>query len=186
MRDRFDSRQSPPVCYIITEKGQLIKRVFELKMEGRMTNKEICEEMQRRGLPLTVKNFRFVISNPFYAGYITGRLLKGEYVKGQHPAIITLEMFLRANDLLKTAVCAGIPKKHKQEEVPLKIFAREEGSESPLTAFKQKGIWYDKARAKDVRMTINAERLNALFEDYLRQFEHNKKHKGKLEGIILE
>ena len=172
--------------YVITEEGALIRKAFEWKIEGRMTNKEICEELQKRGLKLTEKNFRFVISNPFYAGYITGRLLKGQYVKGHHPPMITLEMFLKANDLLTKAINSSLPKKQKHEDVPLKIFAREVESGSQFTAFKQKGIWYYKARGKDVRMTVNASRMNALFEEYLRQFEYKKEYESRLRKAIEE
>lgn len=35
-------------------------------------------------------------------------------------------------------------------------------------------------------MTINASRLNALFEEHLQQFEYNKKHKEQLTQIIVE
>lgn len=172
--------------YVITEEGAWIKKAFEWKIEGNMTNKEICQELRKRGLRLTEKNFRFVISNPFYAGYITGKLLKGQFVKGHHPAIITLETFLRANDLLSKAVNVGIPKEQKHEEVPLKIFAHEHESGSPLTAFKQKGIWYYKARGKDVRMTINAAHLNDLFEAYLKQLEYKKEYEAALRRAIEE
>lgn len=97
--------------YIISETGMLVKKAFEWKIEGVLTNKEICIRLRERGLNLTQKNFRLVISNPFYAVFITGKLLGGKFVEGHHPPIITLEMFLKANQVLAKAVNTGIPKK---------------------------------------------------------------------------
>lgn len=171
--------------YIITEEGKLLKKAFEWKIEGSYTNKEICEKLRARGLKLTEKNFRFVISNPFYAGYITGKLLNGELIKGHHPALISLETFLKANKLLATAVNTGIPKKHKIEDLPLKIFAKDEISGAPLTGFKQKGIWYYKGRGKEVRMTVNALKLNNKFINLLKQYEYKKKYLPKLKAALL-
>jgi site-specific DNA recombinase len=170
--------------YIITEEGKWIKKAFQWKIEGKMTNKEICQELNKRGLRLTEKNFNYIISNPFYCGYVTGGLLKGELVKGHHPALVDLKTFSKANDLIKTYGNAGIPKKQKHEELPLKVFAKEELTEAPLTGFRQKGIWYYKARGKEVKFCMNASELNKAFEKELHRFEYDKKYREKLQSAI--
>jgi site-specific DNA recombinase len=111
--------------YIITEEGKFLKEAFKLKAQGTLTNKEIAARVSVRGLRLTPKNFRWILSNPFYTGYVTGNLLGGKLVKGKHPSLIDLKTFLKANDLLKMAVNTGIAKSSKREDLPLKIFARE-------------------------------------------------------------
>jgi DNA invertase Pin-like site-specific DNA recombinase len=124
--------------YQITEEGKLIKKAFTWKIDGKMTNKEICRKLNERGLKITEKNFNNILSNPFYAGYISGRLLNGKLVKGEHPALIDLETFNKANNILGSCANAGIPKQQKHDELPLKVFAKDAKSNSSLTGFQQK------------------------------------------------
>jgi DNA invertase Pin-like site-specific DNA recombinase len=170
--------------YVITEEGKLLKKAFELKAAGALTNKQICQRLSVKGLRLTVKNFRWIMSNSFYAGYVTGSLVDGKLIKGQHPPLVDLKTFLRANDLLKKATNVGVAKNAKRDDLPLKVYAKEEASKSPLTGYIKKGNWYYKARAKGVGVNISAKKLNAHFEELLKQFEYNKKHKEKLRAII--
>ena len=43
--------------------------------------------------------------------------------------------FLKANNILEKAPNPGIPKKHKQEQLPHKVFAKEIKTNSPLTGY---------------------------------------------------
>jgi hypothetical protein len=40
-------------------------------VEGKLTNRDILKQLRARGVKITEKNFRNVLSNPFYAGYVT-------------------------------------------------------------------------------------------------------------------
>ena len=172
--------------YVITEAGEQLKKAFECKAGGVLTNKEIINKLSNRGLKLTEKNFRWVLSNPFYAGYVTGKLVGGQLIRGQHPALIDLKTFLKANELLQRAVNVGVPKVYQKEELPLKVFAREWESGSPLTGYIKKNNWYYKARAKGVGVNISALKLNSTFKKLLMQFEYNKAHKAKLKKALME
>lgn len=44
--------------YIITEEGKSLKKAFQLKAEGILTNKEIIARLKSSGINLTEKNFR--------------------------------------------------------------------------------------------------------------------------------
>src|SRR5688572_471760 len=169
---------------IITQEGDLPKKAFQWKAEGKMSNQEIIEKLSARGLNLTEKNFRWVISNPFYAGYIMGKLMNGQLVKGKHQPLIDIRTFLKANNILEKAPTAGIPKKHKQEQLPLKIFARDIVTNCPLTGYIKKNIWYYKGRKKGVAVNINAERLNTKFEQELAKYEYKKELKERLRIAI--
>jgi site-specific DNA recombinase len=172
--------------YIITEEGKLLKKAFHLKAEGTLSNKEIVDRLSAQGLKLTEKNFRWILSNPFYAGYVTGKLVDGKLIAGKHLALIDLKTFLKVNALFGTATNAGIAKSHKREELPLKIFAKEDKSHSPFTGYMKKGNWYYKARAKGIGVNISAKKLNQYFENLLKQFEYNKSYKDRLKKAILE
>jgi hypothetical protein len=76
-------------------------------------------------LKAAVKNFRWIISNPFYAGYVTGKLVDRKLIKGRHPALVSLKTFLKANNLITNAVNTGVAKIPKKDELPLKEFAKE-------------------------------------------------------------
>jgi site-specific DNA recombinase len=172
--------------YVITEEGRLLSKAFELKAQGILTNREICRRLSSKGLNLTEKNFRWIISNPFYAGYVTGRLVDGKLIKGHHPPVVDIKTFLRANELLNKAVNSGIAKKAKKDDLPLKVFARDEASDSPLTGYIKKGNWYYKARQKGAGVNISAKKLNAYFENYLTQFEYKKQLREKFKALLLK
>ena len=170
--------------YVITEEGQLLKKAFQLKAEGKYSNKEIIAELRAKGAGITEKNIRGILSNPFYAGYVTGKLVGGKLIKGKHPALIDLKTFLKANELLQQATGAGIPKVFRHEEVPLKVFAKDEASGNPFTGYKTKGNWYYKVKTATTPVNVRVDVLNALFVDRLKGYEYDKSHKAKLIKLI--
>lgn len=149
--------------YIITETGKELRKAFYLKADGKLTNMEIVARMNAKGVKLNKTNFQWVISNPFYAGYVTGNLVGGKLIKGEHPALIDLKTFLKANELLGQAPGAGIPKQSRHDELPLKTFMRDEISGQPLTGYKTKGNWYYKVKEAEIPVNISARILNQLF-----------------------
>ena len=84
------------------------------------------DKFRARGVNSTEKSFRGIISNPFYAGYFTGRLLEGRLVKGKPRVLIDLKTFLKAIARLHQSTILGIPKVCSHQEVGLKIFAKDE------------------------------------------------------------
>ena len=174
--------------YVINRDGKLLKMAFTLKAEGKLTNKMIVKKIQRLGSAITYKNFNAIISNPFYCGYITHSLIPGEIFKGQHPPLISKELFIRANSVKNESSRLGTNKVYEVNELPLKTFARDEATMSPLTGFKQKGIYYYKARHDGAKANVNAAHLNKLFIKQLKQYEIDKTYieslKGKLFAII--
>lgn len=80
----------------------------------------------------------------------------------------------------------GVAKNAKKDDLPLKVYAKEEASQSPLTGYIKKGNWYYKAGTKGVGVNISAKKLNAYFEELLKQFEYNKKYKEKLRTILVK
>ncbi len=172
--------------YVINEEGRWLKKAFTLKSEGILSNREIIDHLKTKGVRVNEKNFRWIISNPFYAGYVTGNLVNGKLIKGHHPALVNLKTFLKANDLFKSEPTAGIAKSYRVEEAPLKIFAKDELSLCPLTAYIKKEHWYYKTRNKSGKLNINAFRLNTHFEDLLRKFEYSKKYKEVLSKLLMQ
>lgn len=171
--------------YEITEQGKWLRKAFRWKAEAKLTNKEIIERIKPSGLGLTKSNFRRVLSNPFYTGYVTGNLVGGKLIKGHHPTLIDLETFLKASQLLNTASSLGIAKTHRIEELPLKIFARDELSGWRFTGYQKKGHWYYKTRNTNSKVNINAVKLNNHFSNLLETFEYRKDYRNKLKKCLV-
>ena len=172
--------------YCINEDGELLKIGFELKAKGEITNQEIVDHLHKLGCKVHYKSFVRIISNPFYCGYITNSLIPDELIKGNHPALVSEELFLRANEILLQNPRNGIAKQFKTDKLPLKGFAKDEISLSPFTGYQQKGIYYYKSRHNGTCVNVNAEHLNSRFKNELSQFEFNRDEFGPLKDVMLE
>lgn len=182
--------------YEINKDGEILKQGFKLKAEGRLTNKEIVAKLRRKGCKINYKSFVGMLRNPFYCGYITHSLIPGEIYRGHHPALVSEKLFFAANNVISEESRSGIAKKHKIDDLPLKIFAKAEASDStisselsdssatPLTGYQKKGIYYYKSRQKGMAVNVNAKHLNSLFSEELRKYEYNKKHSQNLRRKI--
>jgi site-specific DNA recombinase len=171
--------------YVINEAGKELKKVFHLTAAGKLSYREIVDKFRARGVNISEKSFRGIISNPFYAGYVTGKLLEGRLVKGKHPALIDLKTFLKAGERLNQSNVVGIPKVFSHEEVPLKIFAKDEISRQPLTGYITKKNWYYKTKSTPIPINVKAEKLNEIFAEELVKFEYNKEKKATLKKVLL-
>ncbi|RYZ83835.1 MAG: hypothetical protein EOP04_19185, partial [Proteobacteria bacterium] len=72
--------------------------------------------------------------------------MDGKLIEGKHPPLVDLKTFLKVNAFFEQAINVAVPKEHKKEEVPLKIFAKDEESGEPFTGYKTKGNWYYKTK----------------------------------------
>ena len=160
--------------YIINGEGKFLKKAFELKAQGLLTNKEIIDNLRKLGSKLHYKSFVRIISNPFYCGYVTNSLIPNEIYKGHHPSLISEEVFYKANNIISQNPLKGISKKYKVEALPLKIFAKDEISKSPFSGYKQKGIYYYKTLHVGTCVNVRASRLNDLFCEELKKFEFDE------------
>ena len=170
--------------YKITDEGKIIKYAFLLKSEGKFTNREIMQKMKAKGMEMNEKSFRNMFSNSFYAGYVTGNLVDGKLIKGHHLALIDLKTFAKANEILASAPNAKIAKKFHHEELPLKIFARDEVSGDKFSGCKTKGNWYYKTKDAGSPLNVRADIVNRLFVEKLQTFEFKKDKKGDLLKLL--
>jgi site-specific DNA recombinase len=172
--------------YVLNEDAKAIKQAFILKAEGKITNREIIEKIKLNGVELCEKTFHSMIANPFYIGYVTGKLVDGKLIKGHHPKLIDEATFLKANEILSKARNVKVPKKFNHDALPLKIFIKDEISGDKLSGCKSKGIWYYKTKQSSTPLNIKAEILNNLFVEELRKFEVPNKYTAKLKKLIAE
>ena len=85
----------------INKEGKLIQKAFMWKSEGK-SNVSIIECLKKEGLDICKQKLTKIFKNPFYAGYMAHNMLAGEVLKGNHPAIIDLDTFLKINKKQET------------------------------------------------------------------------------------
>ena len=143
-------------------------------------------QSRAKGVKVTLRHLAWILSNFFYCGYICSSLLPGEMIKGKHPAIIDEETFLKVNHVSKQNARSGVPKIYRNEELPLKVFVKDEITLSPFTGYlnKKKKLYYYKARGKGVGVNISAKKLNERFLEELKKYEYDVKYKTRLKDAI--
>ncbi len=172
--------------YVITEQGSIIRQGFKMILNSKLSNVEIIDRLKAKGVTITASNFRQVFTNPFYAGYVTGSLIQGRLIKGKHPALIDLKTFLKVQARLNETPIAGIPKESKHDEVPLKVFAKDDLTGLPFTGYQTKGIWYYKLKKADVPVNVNAKIMNDDFVILLSRFEVKNAKMPLLKKLLLQ
>lgn len=168
--------------YIINDEGRLLKRAFEWKASGKFTNQQIIDKLEVKGMKVTLRYIGWIFSNPFYCGYVYSSLLPGELIPGKHPAMVSEDLFIKANNISKQHSVSGVPKRLSIDELPLKIFMRDIDSNSPFTGYenKKKQLFYYKTRMPGININLAAKKINLQFQELLQKFEFDSDLKEKL------
>jgi site-specific DNA recombinase len=158
---------------IINEKGPLMKQAFEWRADGQ-SYEQILVKLKVLGLTLTKQNLTRFFRNLFYCGYISHNLLRGEVVKGNHPALITEDLFIRANNLKWNKFTV----KKANDNLPLKVFVKEAESGAPFTGYivQKKGLYYYKANKAGVRVNRSKEIMHRKFREVLADYTVKEHH----------
>ena len=166
------------------EKGNLIARAFQMKVEG-LSNTEISARLNKLGLRLDKKRLSELFRNPFYCGYIAHSLLDGQVIKGKHEPLISEELFLRANDMLKKNAFGY--KHTKDTNVPLKNFVKCADCDTPFTGYivKKKNLYYYKCNRIGCRCNRSAKAMHGLFAELLKSYEINRLYFSPLKEQFL-
>jgi site-specific DNA recombinase len=167
------------------EKGKLIAHAFELKVQG-LSNTEIAEKLKKLGLTIDKKRLSEILRNPFYCGYLSHNLLDGQVVKGKHEGVISEELFLRANDILKKNT-TGYKQESGNLNVPLKNFVRCAECDTPFTGYivKTKNLYYYKCNRIGCKCNRSAKTLHGLFSGLLKTYELNPAYIAPLKEQFL-
>ena len=172
--------------FIINEEGKFMKMGFKFKAEGKLSNKEIVDRLRQLGSTIEYKSFYRQITNPFYCGYFVNAYFPGKLIKGHHPALVSMELFMKANAVAITNPHKGIAKKFKDPDMPLKSFLRSELTNSPFTGYKQKGYIYYKTRGHAEPVNEKATIINKLFMEELEKYKIKAAHMEEIETQVRE
>jgi site-specific DNA recombinase len=166
---------------VLNESAPLIKKAFIMKLQG-ASNVEISDSVSKKGLRLTVKRLTETLRNPFYCGYVAHNLLDGELVKGKHPALITEEMFLQVNEILKK-VPKGFKWKEENDHLPLRKFIKCLECNTPFTGYLREKVLkngkvlhfhYYKCYTQGCKCNRSNQLIHTKFIELLNQYQLDK------------
>ena len=177
---------APPVGYdkikinkeekiVINETGKLIKKAFYWRAYHRMSSNDIAAKLRKLGMNMYHQKLSNIFHNPFYCGLIAHKALNGQVIEGKHPALVSKDIFLKVNDILRSERFKG---KHAKEmpEVPLKHFVKcATHTNRVLTGYlvKKKGLYYYKCGVKGCKSNRSAKVFHEKFKELLDQFTIN-------------
>lgn len=164
---------------IINSEGELIKMAFEWRANG-ITNDNILLSLKDRGLNLPKQTLADIFRNPFYCGLMSHNLLNGELAPGNHPALISQDLFLRANEMNKKD---GYKTNKADDNLPLKVFVRDAESRTPFTGYlvKKKGLYYYKVNKIGIKINRSAKMMHEKFKGFLQTYTIDAAHIAPLE-----
>ena len=153
---------------VINDKGKLIKQAFLWRSIG-MTYDQIVAKLKPRGLTFPKQSLTRIFRNPFYCGFMSHNLLKGEIIRGKHPALIDEDLFFRANDLNKND---GYRTHIANDNLPLKVFVKDAESGIPFTGYivKKKELYYYKVNKVGIKINRSANIMHGKFRELLNAY----------------
>ncbi len=162
-------------CYI-NDDGRKLKQAFHWKDKENISNVQVIERLEAMGLTLTMPKLTRIFRNPFYAGYITHKLLDdGEIIRGKHEPLVSEEVFLRVNGFVNER-SHGWNIIRENEDMPLKASIRCGICERPLTAYTQKAKFiYYKCPKNGCHVNVSNKKLHSLFETQLSKLQFDQK-----------
>ncbi len=166
---------------IINEKGELMKLAFEWKLKG-IPNTEIAKKLNSLGLKITFQLLTDAFQNPFYCGYMANSLLKGEVVKGNHPPLISEEIFIKVNKMKDRG---GYKQSKENDNLPLKSFIYDEDTKAPFTGYlvKKKNLYYYKVNKIGVGVNRNITIMHDKFKELLAYYTISERY---IEPLITQ
>ena len=165
---------TPNQRIVINDKGQAIRLAFEWRANG-ITHEQIIHKLKAHGLSLPKQTLAGIIKNPFYCGLMSHNLLKGELLKGNHPALINQDLFLKANAILTKS---GYKVNKANDNLPLKVFVKHAESGAPFTGYlaKKKGLYYYKVNKSGVKVNRSMKIMHDKFKELLGHYTVDSTH----------
>ncbi len=157
---------------VINEQGELVKQAFEWRANG-MTYEQIIEKLANYGMKIPLQTLTGTFKNPFYCGYLSHSLLNGELVKGNHPALISEDLFFRVNDIKKVE---GFKSKKANDNLPLKTFVSDDFTGIPFTGYIKKGLYYYKVNKVGIKINRSMKIMHEKFRKLLAYYTIDNTH----------
>ncbi len=160
----------------INEIGEKLRQAFLWKANEGISNVEIHARLKEMGLNIHIQRLTDIFSKPFYCGIIVSSLLDGEVVDGNHPKLISKEIFLKVNNLQQKNP-HGYRQQKEREEYPLKHFIRCADCGRIMTAYHvhKKNKDYYKCNRLGCKNNKSVPELHELFVRLLGNYRVDEK-----------
>ncbi|WP_425414410.1 recombinase family protein [Olivibacter sitiensis] len=165
-------RQNGKRKIVINSKGRLLRQAFHWKAFDNLSIEEIKKRLNEKGLKVCHQHLSSIFRNPFYCGMMAHNMLEGKVVAGNQEQMISKEVFLKVNGLLKENA-QGYRIIEENSEIPLKRFMTCDHCGKPMRGYtvKKKNLYYYKCNTKACNNNKSANALNSLFEKLLHTFK---------------
>lgn len=173
----------------VNPEGELIRMAFRMKADENLSNEEVRARMKVMGLDLSKQNWSHIFHNIFYAGYFSHPFLEGEIIEGPQEPLVSLEDFLKVNNIVLKSHSKGYEVKSEKEYAPLLGLIRCPVCGHNMTAalstkmlkrYNRKVGYYVCSR-KGCKCNASAQKVNANFEDWLSAVSVPEKLSGLME-----
>src|SRR5690606_6007065 len=114
-------RQNGKRKIVINSKGKLLRQAFHWKAFDNLSIEEIKKRLNEKGLKVCHQHISSIFRNPFYCGMMSHNMLEGKVVEGNHEKLVSKDVFLKVNGLLKEHA-QGYRIIEENAEIPLKRF----------------------------------------------------------------
>ena len=155
--------------------GELIRKAFAMKVNENLTNEEVRVRMMAMGLDLSKQRWSFIFRNIFYAGYFAHPFLQGEVIKGPHEPLVSLDDFLKVNNIILKSHNRGYETKTDKPYAPLLGVIRCPHCGHNLTASLStkmrkrfgRDVGYYVCSRKGCKCNASTKKVNEVFEGWL-------------------
>ena len=163
---------------VLNDKGRIIKEAWAWKLSGQMSDSQIHQKLQARGIKMTKQKISAMWRNPFYCGISTNKLV-GDPVKGNWEPMVSVDDFMKVQRMLEKNT-SGYQHKKDVDDRPLTRLLRCNDCDSYMVGYKnnQKNLHYYRclkcngvslsAKTTPKGRTKSAEHL---FMEFLQQFQ---------------
>lgn len=159
----------------VNAEGELIRKAFKMKVTENLTNEEVRVRMQAMGLDLHKQRWSSIFHNIFYAGYFAHPFLEGDVIRGPQEPLVSLDDFLKVNNIILQAHNRGYETKSDKEYAPLLGLIRCPHCGHNLTASLStkmrkrfgKDIGYYVCSRKGCKCNASTNKVNGAFEQWM-------------------
>ena len=159
----------------VNAEGELIRKAFAMKANENLTNEEVRVRMKAMGLDLHKQRWSSIFRNIFYAGYFAHPFLEGDVIKGPQEPLVSLDDFLKVNNIVLQSHNRGYETKTDKEYAPLLGVIRCPHCGHNLTASLStkmrkrfgKDIGYYVCSRKGCKCNASTKKVNTAFEEWL-------------------
>lgn len=165
---------------------------FKWKLQG-VPNMEILTRLEARGLKISKQTLHIVLTNPFYAGKIVHKSLKGEMVDGKIEQAVSYPDFLKVQKILSSRT----GKYHHAKQKPNFPLTKHVCCYSDGTAFtsyvKTKNnrtgkheYGYYKCNRSGCKTNVSATEMHKKYETVLGRYDLSKEILSQFESVVTD